>query len=140
MLLDRLTRTEQNARRLAEIVRILAKYGLADWMGGIRHTEWIRRHLTPTGFQRIASESHEARIRLALTELGTTFIKFGQVLGTRPDIVSPALADELAKLQTETPPDPPEVARETIIAELGLPPEELFAEFDPTPLACASIA
>ena len=78
-------------------------------------------------------------IRLALTELGTTFIKFGQVLSTRPDIVTPSLADELAKLQTDTPPDPPEVVRETIIAELGLPPEELFDEFDPIPIASASI-
>src|SRR6476646_4258793 len=116
MILDRLTRTEQNARRLAEIVAILAKYGLADWMSGFRHLDWFRRHLTPTGFQRIANESHEARIRLALTDLGTTFLKFGQVLGTRPDIVSPALADELRK-----------------------PPEVLFAEFDPVPIASASI-
>jgi ubiquinone biosynthesis protein len=139
MLLDRLIRTEQNTRRLAEIVRILAKYGLADWMGGIKHTEWIRRHLTPTGFQRIANESHEARVRLALTELGTTFIKVGQILGTRPDIVSPAMADELAKLQTDTPPDPPEVVRQTIADELGAPPEELFAEFDSTPIASASV-
>jgi len=139
MVLDRLTRTEQNARRLAEIVGILAKYGLADWMGGFRHLDWFRRHLTPTGFQRIANESHEARIRLALTDLGTTFIKFGQVLSTRPDIVSPALADELAKLQTDTPPDPPEVVRQTIAEELGRPPEELFAEFDPVPIASASI-
>jgi ubiquinone biosynthesis protein len=139
MLLDRLTRTEQNARRLAEIVGILAKYGLADWLGGIRHTEWFRRNLTPTGFQRLAKESHEARVRLALTELGTTFIKFGQVLGTRPDIVSPALADELAKLQTDTPPDPPEVVRQIIIDELGKPPEDLFSEFEPIPIASASI-
>jgi ubiquinone biosynthesis protein len=139
MLLDRLTRTEQNARRLAEIVGILAKYGLADWMGGFRHLDWFRRHLTPTGFQRIANESHEARIRLALTDLGTTFIKFGQVLGTRPDIISPALADELAKLQTDTPPDPIDVVRQTITDELGKPPEDLFAEFDPVPIASASI-
>ena len=62
MLLDRLTRTEQNARRLAEIVGVLAKYGLADWLGGIRHTEWFRRHLTPTGFQKLANVSHEARV------------------------------------------------------------------------------
>ena len=139
MLLDRLTRTEQNARRLAEIVGILAKYGLADWMGGIRQTEWFRRHLTPTGFQRIANVSHEARIRLALTDLGTTFIKFGQILGTRPDIVSPALADELSKLQTDTPPDPPEVVRQMIQDELGKLPEELFDEFEPVPIASASI-
>jgi ubiquinone biosynthesis protein len=139
MVLDRLTRTEQNARRLAEIVAILAKYGLADWMGGFRHLDWFRRHLTPTGFQRLTNESHEARIRLALTDLGTTFIKFGQVLSTRPDIVSPALADELAKLQTDTPPDPPDVVRQTITDELGKPPEQLFAEFDPVPIASASI-
>jgi ubiquinone biosynthesis protein len=139
MVLDRLTRTEQNARRLAEIVAILAKYGLADWMGGFRHLDWFRRHLTPTGFQRLTNESHEARIRLALTDLGTTFIKFGQVLSTRPDIVSPALADELAKLQTDTPPDSPDVVRQTITDELGKPPESLFSEFDPVPIASASI-
>src|SRR6187200_527405 len=119
MLLDRLARTEQNGRRLAEIVGVLAKYGLADWMAGVRHTEWFRKHLTPTGFQNIANVSHEARVRLALTELGTTFIKFGQVLSTRPDIVTPAMADELSKLQTNTPPDPPEVVRETVAADLG---------------------
>jgi ubiquinone biosynthesis protein len=139
MLLDRLTRTEQNARRLAEIVGVLAKYGLADWLAGVRHTEWLRRHLTPTSFQRITNLSHEARIRLVLTELGTTFIKVGQILSTRPDMVSPALADELAKLQTDTPPDAPEVVRQTIQEELGKPPEELFAEFDPLPMASASI-
>lgn len=139
MLIDRLTRTEQNARRLAEIVGVLAKYGLADWLGGIRQTEWFRKHLTPSSFQKLANLSHEARVRLALTELGTTFIKFGQILSTRPDIVSPALADELSKLQTDTPPDAPEVIRQIIIEELGKPPEELFAEFDPVPLASASI-
>lgn len=139
MLLDRLTRTEQNARRLAEIVGVLAKYGLADWLAGVRHTEWLRRHLTPTSFQRITNLSHEARIRLVLTELGTTFIKVGQILSTRPDMVSPALADELAKLQTDTPPDPPDVVRQTIQEELGKSPEELFAEFDPVPMASASI-
>ncbi|HKA07713.1 MAG TPA: AarF/ABC1/UbiB kinase family protein [Gemmataceae bacterium] len=139
MLLDRLTRTEQNARRLAEIVGVLAKYGLADWLAGVRHTEWLRRHLTPTSFQRITNLSHEARIRLVLTELGTTFIKVGQILSTRPDMVSPALADELAKLQTDTPPDPPDIIRQTIHEDLGKPPEELFAEFDPVPMASASI-
>ena len=100
MLLDRLSRTEQSGRRLAEIVGVLAKYGLADWLAGVRHVEWLRKHFTPSGFQQISNVSHEARIRLALTDLGTTFIKVGQILSTRPDIVSPALADELSKLQT----------------------------------------
>src|SRR5262245_37914168 len=139
MLLERLVRTEQNGRRLAEIFGVLAKYGLADWMAGIPHTEWLRRHLTPSGFRRITEASHEARIRLALTDLGTTFIKFGQVLSTRPDIVGVPLADELTKLQTATPPDSPDVVRETLKSELGRPVEDLFAEFEETPMASASI-
>lgn len=139
MLIDRLARTEQNARRLAEIVGTLAKYGLADWLAGVPHTEWFRRHLAPRSFQTISDVTHEARVRLVLTELGTTFIKFGQVLSTRPDIVTSAMADELTKLQTDTPPDPPDVVRGVIAAELGKQPEELFATFDPVPLASASI-
>ena len=66
---------------------------------------------------------------MALTELGTTFIKFGQVLSTRTGLVGPDLAGELSMLQDNTPADPPEVARATIETELGKPPEEVFAEF-----------
>src|SRR5262245_10411961 len=139
MLLERLVRTEQNARRFAEIVGVLAKYGLADWLAGVPHIDWLRRHLTPSGFRKITEASHEARVRLALTDLGTTFVKFGQILSTRPDIVGVTQADELSRLQTDTPPDPPDVVREIIKTELGRPVEELFAEFDPTPMASASI-
>jgi ubiquinone biosynthesis protein len=139
MILDRLTRTEHNARRMAEIVGVLAKYGLAGWLAAIPHTAWLRRHLTPSRFHQITQMSHEVRVRLALTDLGTTFIKFGQVLSTRPDVVGPALADELSKLQTDTPPDPPDVVRQTILDELGKKPDDLFAEFDPVPIASASI-
>src|SRR5687767_591667 len=134
MLLDRLIRTEQNALRLAEIVGVLAKYGLAGWLAAIPHTAWLRRHLTPARFHQISEMSHECRVRLALTALGTTFIKFGQVLSTRPDVVGPALADELSQLQTHTPPDPLDVVQQTIKAELGRPAEDLFAEFDPVPI------
>jgi ubiquinone biosynthesis protein len=70
----------------------------------------------------------EVRVRLALTELGTTFIKLGQMMSTRADMVGPSLAAELASLQADTPADPPEVVCETIIAELGKPPEEIFAD------------
>ncbi|MBO0697793.1 MAG: AarF/ABC1/UbiB kinase family protein [Zavarzinella sp.] len=139
MLLDRLTRTEHNALRMAEIVGVLAKYGLAGWLAAIPHTAWLRRRLTPSRFHQITEMSHEVRVRLALTALGTTFIKFGQVLSTRPDVVGPALADELSKLQTDTPPDPPDVVGQTIIDELGKKPDDLFAEFDPVPMASASI-
>lgn len=80
------------------------------------------------------------RLREAFTELGTTFIKLGQVLSTRPDVVGDEVAEELTKLQADVPADPPEVARETIVAELGKPPEQIFAEFTPTAMASASIA
>jgi ABC1 atypical kinase-like domain len=80
------------------------------------------------------------RIRLALSELGTTFIKFGQMLSTRPDLVRQDLARELTHLQSDTPPDPPGVAEATIEKELGSHPATLFAWFDPTPFASASIA
>src|SRR5438132_1722314 len=86
------------------------------------------------------SLTHDARIRLALLELGTTFVKLGQMLSTRPDLVGVALADELSKLQDQTHADPPETVRATIQAELGQPVEEVFAEFDEQPLASASIA
>ena len=76
---------------------------------------------------------------MALTELGTTFIKLGQILSTRADLLPEALVAELSELQANTPPDAVDVVRKTIEAELGHPPEELFAEFEATPFASASI-
>jgi ubiquinone biosynthesis protein len=128
----------RDAWRLEEIVRILAKYGLAGWLGRSL-PEFVRRHLTSGEGERLTDVSHAARVRLALTELGTTFIKIGQVLSSRTDLVGTELSDELSKLQTEVPADPPEVVRETIEAELGSPPDELFASFDDEALASASI-
>jgi ubiquinone biosynthesis protein len=76
---------------------------------------------------------------MAIEELGPTFIKFGQILSTRPDQVGMPLAQELQKLQTSVACDPPEVVRETIESELGKPLDALFVDFDATPLASASI-
>jgi ubiquinone biosynthesis protein len=74
-------------------------------------------------------------VRLALTELGTTFIKLGQMLSTRPDLVGPEMAGELAHLQINTPADPPATVRATMEAEFGKPPDELFAHFKEEHLA-----
>jgi ubiquinone biosynthesis protein len=74
-----------------------------------------------------------------LTELGTTFIKIGQMLSTRPDIIGPALAEELGQLRSNTPPDSPETVRATIQAELGKPVTDLFQDFDEGSFASASI-
>ena len=81
----------------------------------------------------------ETRLRMALAELGPTFIKLGQILSTRPDLVGVRLAEEFQQLQENVPADPPEVVRKLIEAELGRPIEELFAEFEPQAMASASI-
>lgn len=78
-------------------------------------------------------------VRLALEQLGPTFIKLGQLLSTRPDLVPPAYADELAKLQDDAPPVLIEDIRDAIRQELGADPEVLFSRFDAEPLAAASI-
>ncbi len=127
----------RNSNRFREVVTILAKHGLASWMKAV-HLDWVQRI-----FRNDKSPSNdvslEARIRLALTELGPTFIKMGQILSTRPDLIGFDLANELALLRSSTPADPPARVREMIASELGEPVDELFAEFDDLPLASASI-
>jgi ubiquinone biosynthesis protein len=76
---------------------------------------------------------------MALEELGTTFIKLGQILSTRSDLLPPEYQAELARLQDAAPPVAPDLVRETVVAELGQPLETAFASFDLTPLAAASI-
>ena len=134
-----LTRLERNTHRVGEILAVLAKYGLADWFKGW-HVSWIQDRIQTFDGQHIPDLKLEERVRLAFTELGTTFIKLGQVLSTRPDLVGPELAMELAHLQTSTPADPPDTVRAALEAEFGRAPDVLFAAFDYVPLASASIA
>jgi ubiquinone biosynthesis protein len=79
------------------------------------------------------------RLRLAFEELGPTFIKLGQILSTRADILPPEYITELAKLQDQAPPVDGAIIKEIIVKELGCPIEEVFATFDPVPVAAASI-
>src|ERR1043165_8617503 len=132
------TRFDRNAKRIGEILAILGRYGLADWLSNLQY-EWIHGRLVSFDGERLGALTQEARIRLALTELGTTFIKLGQMLSTRADLIGPELAQELSHLRSHTPPDRLEQIKETIQVELGKPVEELYAEFDETPLASASI-
>ncbi|MBI2806338.1 MAG: AarF/ABC1/UbiB kinase family protein [Planctomycetes bacterium] len=132
------SRFDRNAKRVGEILAILGRYGLADWLSGLSY-EWIHGRLVSFDGERLGKLTQEARIRLALTELGTTFIKLGQMLSTRADLVGPSLAEELALLRSHTPPDPPEKIREIIRADLGQPVDALFIEFNDRPLASASI-
>ena len=128
----------RNAGRLHEIVSVLTRYGLAPWLTNVK-ADWVQRHLRASSGQQIAELTQEARIRLALTELGTTFIKLGQILSTRGDLVGPELAAELTRLQSGTPPDDPKTVLATVNDELGSPPDQLFGQFDPVPVASASI-
>lgn len=128
----------RDLNRSIEIVGVLSKYGLADWIHRL-DLDFAKGIFRDRSGHSLAEQSLETRIRLALIELGPTFIKLGQVLSTRPDIVGAALATELAHLQTRIPADPPEVVRDTITRELGQAIDDIFAEFDDEPLASASI-
>lgn len=139
MKIETLPHLERNLRRVREIVGVLARYRLADWLKGL-HYSWIQDRLQSLDGQQITDLKHEERVRLALTELGTTFIKLGQMMSTRADLVGPEMAAELAKLQSHTPADASAAVRASVEAELGRPPEELFARFDAEPFASASIA
>lgn len=138
MDLSTLARGQRTAGRLAYILAILCKYSLADWLKAV-NVRPVRKFLTSFDGQPIAGLPTETRIRMALTEMGTTFIKLGQVLSTRPDVVGPALAQELSSLQTDTPADPPETVCALIESELRRPIKELFAEFEMQAYASASI-
>jgi ubiquinone biosynthesis protein len=128
----------RNFRRWTEIISVLSRYGLADWISRL-NIDFVKDQLKDRDGEALARHSTEKRIRLALTDLGPTFIKLGQLLSTRPDVVGGRLAQELSLLQAEVPGDPPDVVRETVETELGQPIEDLFAEFDDVPIASASI-
>ena len=128
----------RNVNRWGEILTILSKYGLADWVSRF-DLPLVKGFLEESRGERLAHLSRETRIRMAIEELGPTFIKLGQILSTRPDQVGMPLAQELQKLQTNVACDEPQVVRETIESELEQSLEMLFADFDTTPLASASI-
>jgi ubiquinone biosynthesis protein len=121
--------------RTVQIAKVLSKYGL----------DWLAHSDSPLSVVALPKKfSHEdrtqaERVRLALEELGTTYIKLGQAISTRTDLVPQDYVQELAKLQDAAPEIPFSDVRNMIISELGCPPEALFSEFDRAPLAAASI-
>jgi ubiquinone biosynthesis protein len=129
--------------RLLQIQRVLLKHGLDDF---VRATHLYRPlrflfFLSPgIWFERRRHASRGERLRLALEQLGPIFVKFGQAVSTRRDLLPQDIAEELAKLQDRVPPFPGAVARESIERAYGRPVTELFAQFDEAPLAAASIA
>ncbi len=128
----------RNLRRWTEILAVLSKYGLADWLSRTQ-IDFIKDRLKAADGEVLARISTPARIRMALTELGPTFIKFGQLISTRPDLIGPELAEELSQLQTQTPHDSFEDIREVVEMDQGRPLEMVFESFEETPIASASI-
>ncbi len=137
-MVSNLVNVRSNVRRLNQITRILTKYGLAQYIGDST-PGFLRRRFVEEDGTDLSELPFNVRLRLALTELGTTFIKMGQMISQRPDMVGPELAEELASLQADTPADPPEVVRETVETELGEPVEDIFPWFNFEALASASV-
>ncbi|MBI5443369.1 MAG: AarF/ABC1/UbiB kinase family protein [Deltaproteobacteria bacterium] len=127
--------------RLAAIGRVLAKHGV-----GTLAERWFRTSEGSAAAQESAPGILKAalpsarRVRLALEELGPSFVKLGQVMSTRADVFPPTYIDELKKLQDSVPPVPFARIREVLEVELRKPLTELFAALEPTPIAAASVA
>ncbi len=129
--------------RLLQIQRALVKYRLDEFVRGthVYRPFRILYFCSPwTWFQRGSRAARGERLRTALQELGPIFVKFGQVLSTRRDLLPADIADELAKLQDDVPPFPGAIAVSMLESTFGRPIAEVFASFDPMPLAAASIA
>ncbi|MCA9186392.1 MAG: AarF/ABC1/UbiB kinase family protein [Pirellulaceae bacterium] len=138
MRLSSIPQLYRNLNRGTEIVSVMSKYGLADWLSRL-NLDFAKGLLKDRDGAVLARQSRETRIRLALSELGPTFIKLGQLLSTRPDLVGRELSDELRMLQTQITPDPPTVVRTIVEEELGQPIDQLFLRFEDEPVAAASI-
>jgi ubiquinone biosynthesis protein len=135
-------RTYRHLNRYREILGVLFKYGFGDIVETLKIEQYIEIGLQMISRKRrdqIEKLTRAERVRMAVEELGPTFIKLGQILSTRPDLVPLEYSRELSKLQDHVPPFPYEEARTIITDELGGTPEELFAYFETEPLAAASI-
>ena len=126
--------------RMLTIQRVLVKYGLDDIISETHLLRPLRYFFYLAPRRRDSSAPLGERIRLALEELGPIFVKFGQAISTRRDLLPTDIADELAKLQDAVPPFPADEAIEIINDAYGEPVENVFERFDTEPLAAASIA
>lgn len=128
--------------RASRIGRVILRYRLDALLEGTPAERWLRlaKPFVPRASAEIAAQSRGARLRLALQELGPIFVKFGQILSTRRDLIPPDVAEELTLLQDRVKPFDGEAARLIVERALGLPVSVAFAAFDTTPLASASIA
>ncbi len=129
--------------RYNQILRVLLKYGLEDWVSYIDENKqytFIQKFIPTNSVKQARAFSKWAKMRLVCEELGPTFVKFGQILSNRPDLVPLELTFELEKLQDNVPPMSEKMAKQVVETELNDKVENLFAWFEPTPFASASMA
>ena len=126
--------------RLAKIVVVALRYGLDEFLTGHERFRAVRPVARALTFWRDTSAPRGERLRLALEDLGPIFVKFGQMLSTRRDLLPPDIADELAKLQDSVPPFPSEQVVAALTRLYGKPVDAVFKSFDQTPIASASVA
>ncbi|MBI5752349.1 MAG: ubiquinone biosynthesis regulatory protein kinase UbiB [Hydrogenophilales bacterium] len=126
--------------RLIYILYIAALYGLDEFFLAHARLKWLRAAIRIAFFWRHLPEPRAVRLRRALERLGPIFVKFGQVLSTRRDLLPPDLADELAKLQDQVPPFPADLVIATLNRVYGRRYDDVFPEFNLVPVASASVA
>ena len=134
-----------SGKRLLRVYRIqsvMLHYGLDEFLKGTRLHKFTRllHLLQPFNTRRLKQAGRGERLRMAMQELGPVFVKFGQLLSTRKDMFPDDITEELAYLQDRVEPFAGTLAQSIIEQSLGAPIAELFAEFEVTPLASASIA
>ena len=126
--------------RLLRIITVSLRFGLDEFILGherVRALRWVVKILL---FRRHIEAPRAQRLRLALEALGPIFVKFGQLLSTRRDLLPPDIADELTRLQDQVPPFAAEFAFAALARAYGKPVDEVFAEFDAIAVASASVA
>lgn len=126
--------------RLFKILRVALRFGLDEFLLGHERVRTLRVAVSTLLFWRDLSAPRAVRLRQALEKLGPIFVKFGQVLSTRRDLIPADIAEELAKLQDRVPPFPGADVRRILHAVYGKPLEQVFNGFDIEPIASASVA
>jgi len=126
--------------RLLKILRVALRFGLDEFLLGHERVRVLRAAVGRLLFWRDLSAPRAVRLRRALETLGPIFVKFGQVLSTRRDLMPADIADELARLQDRVPPFPGEQAEQILHEAYGKPVAQVFTRFDSTPVASASVA
>jgi ubiquinone biosynthesis protein len=135
-------RTYRHLNRYRQILTILFKYGFGDLLEMLKIDQYIAvglQMISKNRALRIERLTKPQGLRMAFEELGPTYIKLGQILSTRPDLIPMEFIQELSKLQDHVPAFPFDRVRKVISAEFGRPPEDLFDQLEEAPLASASI-